>query len=330
MTFTGKLLRLDETLVSIALAQLSGADGTAAFLTAGAGEYGRFPDVPVAAAPPDLFMAAQRYHLWRQLAVQRIVPLGGGLRLKRRQIVEARQNAPSGAVGAAHAAGRPGSNDRLPFMAQGTTPPDLPVAVSRHLIRRQLTVACRVPFLRQRREHGGQIRLSRHSRPSAANGTAIATAAAADAGPPGVPLFTAPPGVPSAARQHMLRRQRPILLRIPLGGQGGIHGGQIVAADPQDAARAVGAPCAACPDTHLGLPGMTGTAMPPDLLMTAPMDIIRRQRSYRRTVWRKPHSGARRRGGWGFLYVFRLYSFASLRFRTSTAIMPMLTAHRPA
>lgn len=49
-----------------------------------------------------------------------------------------------------------------------------------------------------------------------------------------------------------------------------------------------------------------------------------------RTVWRKPHSGARRRGGWGFLYVFRLYSFASLRFRTSTAIMPMLTAHRPA
>ena len=41
MTFTGKLLRLDEMLVSIALAQLSGADGTAAFLTAGAGAGGR-------------------------------------------------------------------------------------------------------------------------------------------------------------------------------------------------------------------------------------------------------------------------------------------------
>ena len=39
MTFTRKLLRLDETLVNSALAQFSGADGTAAFLTAGAGDY---------------------------------------------------------------------------------------------------------------------------------------------------------------------------------------------------------------------------------------------------------------------------------------------------
>lgn len=90
MIFARKLSQLSKVPVSSALAEFSRTDRTTAFLTAGTGEYGRLPDMPVAAAPPDLFMAAQRHHFRRQLAVQRVVPLGGGLRLKRRQIVEAR------------------------------------------------------------------------------------------------------------------------------------------------------------------------------------------------------------------------------------------------
>ena len=63
MIFARKLSQLSKVPVSSALAEFSLTDRTTAFLTAGTGEYGRLPDMPVAAAPPNLFMAAQRHHI---------------------------------------------------------------------------------------------------------------------------------------------------------------------------------------------------------------------------------------------------------------------------
>ena len=78
-------------------------------------------------------MGACRYHLGRQRAVQGRVPLGGDAGLCGCQVIKARQNFLSGAVGAAGAFPGPRSHSGSIGVSHRTEPPNAPLAGGRHL-----------------------------------------------------------------------------------------------------------------------------------------------------------------------------------------------------
>lgn len=123
-----------------------GADGAAAFLRTGAGVDNGFPDVTLAALPPDLAVGPGRDHGRRQRAVEGGVPLGRDLRDPGRQVVKPGQDLRSRAVGAAAALTGPACNPGQIVVAPLTAPPDLPVGAGGDLIRRQSPVFAGVPL----------------------------------------------------------------------------------------------------------------------------------------------------------------------------------------
>ena len=162
----------------------AGTHRASAFLLARSGIDGCFPDVSLAASPPHPLTASRRHHLRRQAAVQRIVPLDGDLRIDRCKIVEAGQNAPSCAVGAAGVFRDPRSDDSLPFVIKGTPPPNLPVAERSDLVWCQAAVSLRVPLRGKARKERRQIILAGHHGFSRADRALGTSAPAQDAGPP--------------------------------------------------------------------------------------------------------------------------------------------------
>lgn len=162
----------------------SGAYGTSTFLLSGSGVDGCFPNMPFSAFPPYPFMASRRHHLWGQTAVQRVIPLGGDLRIERCKIVEASQNAPSCAVWAAGVLYSSCCNDGLPFMTKCASPPYLSVAEGSDLIRSQTSVALRIPLCGDVWKERRQIILAGHHSLPSANRASRASASAEYASSP--------------------------------------------------------------------------------------------------------------------------------------------------
>ena len=107
----------------------SSADGAAGGTASGSGIDRSLPDVALSAAPPDLFIAAQGHVPRGEAFVQRLVPLLGQLWPESSQVVKARQDFFTGAVGAAAALFlASGERSRLPAVALLAEPPDFFVA----------------------------------------------------------------------------------------------------------------------------------------------------------------------------------------------------------
>lgn len=162
----------------------SGAYGTSAFLLSGSGVDGCIPDVSLTASPPHPFMASRRHHLWRQTAVQRVIPLRGDFRMKRSKIIKTSQNAPSCAVWAAGVLYSSCCNDGLPFMTKCASPPYLSVAEGSDLIRSQTSVALRIPLCGDVWKERRQIILAGHHSLPSANRASGASASAEYANSP--------------------------------------------------------------------------------------------------------------------------------------------------
>lgn len=107
----------------VCCAHLSGADGAAALLRAGARIDDGFPHVSHGALPPDLFAAAGRDHLRCQRAVERRVPLRGNAGTERFQIVEAFEHLASRAIGTSGLALRARRDRGAVEMPQLAAPP---------------------------------------------------------------------------------------------------------------------------------------------------------------------------------------------------------------
>ena len=171
----------------------SGTHGASAFLLAGSGIDGCFPNMSFAATPPNPSVTSRRYHFWCQRAIQCIVPLGCNFRVDRCKIVKARQDAPSCAVWAPGVFYSSCSNDGLPFMAKCTSPPDLPAAEGSDLIRSQTSVALRIPLCGDVWKERRQIILAGHHGLPSANRASRASASAQNACPPRMASIAFPP-----------------------------------------------------------------------------------------------------------------------------------------
>ena len=162
----------------------SGAYGATAFFAAGSGVDCRFPDMSLAALPPDSLSAPRRYHFRRQTTVPYIVPLGGNLRIAHGKIIEACQNTPAGTIGAAGVFRSSRGNDSLPFVAKCASPPDLLIAEGCYLIWLQPAVSLRVPLCRELRKACRQIIFTGRHGFSRANRASRASGSAQDSCPP--------------------------------------------------------------------------------------------------------------------------------------------------
>lgn len=121
------------------------AHRAAAAVSQRAGIYDGAPDVALRTAPPHAAVASGSHHFRRQTAVQVLRPLCSYLGFPRREVIEAWQCTPSGAVRAA-AALAAGAYTRTIFVPDGTAPPHAAITVFRHVLRRERTVALAVPF----------------------------------------------------------------------------------------------------------------------------------------------------------------------------------------
>mgnify|MGYP006968329999 CR=1 FL=1 len=256
----------------------SGTDRTAAFIFSGSGVDNRFPDVSFAAFPPDALMAARRDHFRRQAAVERIIPLCSQLWKERCKIIEASQNTPACAIRTSGVFHGSGCDDRLPFMAEHTSPPDLFVAVGRHLIRFQTAITLSIPFRSEIWKERKQIIFAGNGSFAAANRASAAAYPAQNACAPRMTVFAAPPHILLTACQHIGWLQGSIFSSIPLCGKCWIHRGKIVITNPQDTLGAVRAFSAVRTDAHLALPCVSVFAAPPHLLMAAAVNLVRCQR----------------------------------------------------
>ena len=147
----------------------------------------------LAAAPPDLFVAARGHHLGRERAVQILRPLCGDPGLLRREVVESGKHAPPGAVRAVAPACVPRRDDRLELMPQRTAPPHAAVAVRRDVLRRERRVLFRVPLLREPRVGRCEVVFPRVYALARTVRAAGASGARRYARPPLVPVRAAPP-----------------------------------------------------------------------------------------------------------------------------------------
>ena len=251
------------------------ADGAAAEIAAGPGEHHRAPDMAVATAPPDLFVAARRHHLGRERAVQILRPLCGDPGLLRREVVEPGQHAPPGAVRAARPSGAPRRYRRLIRVALGAEPPDLAVAVRGDLLRRERGVKRRVPLRREPRLSRGQIVEARE------HGLARAVRAARALHPgrhPRLPYMAAraaPPDLARRGREHVPGRQRAVLLAVPFRGEGGVRRGEVVLARAELAVRADGAARPGDAGLHGRAPAVALRALPPHVAVASWKDDVR-------------------------------------------------------
>lgn len=115
-------------------------------LGAGAGIDDGFPGVVFRAEPPDLAAAPGRDLGGEQGAVQGGMPLGCDGWVEGRQVVEAWQDLPARAVGAAAVAPGAVGDGGAVAVAAVTKPPDPLVAAVGDSLRGQGRVACRVPL----------------------------------------------------------------------------------------------------------------------------------------------------------------------------------------
>ena len=219
--------------------------------------------MPLTAAPPHTFMASGGHHFRRQIAIQCVMPLSGGIRVERRQIIEAGQHFLSTAIGTGGTVEYPGRYRCLPGMSQLTPPPHFFIAVRRYCRRCQCTVFCHVPLRGKLGIEAAQVVEALLRLMPGADGAATATGTADDTGVPDVSVLAAPPYIASAAGQDLIRAQGAVPLWIPLGGKLRESGLQIVAAHRQPSPGAHRTARALYAAAYLRLPRVPMCALPP-------------------------------------------------------------------
>lgn len=254
----------------------AGADGTAGGAVGAAGDA-RLPDVPGGALPPDFFVAGWGDLVGREGAVQGLLPLARESGIAAGEVVETCQDFVPAAIGAACAAEAAGGCG-LPGVAPVALPPDLAVAVGRDLLRREDAILFKMPLGGKGGMARGEVVLSGHDASAGANGTAPACDPAGDARLPDVALIALPPDLALAACTHIAWCEGAVLFRMPLSGNVGVGGGEVVhpwfhlpagAHRTASAAQGAGLDC--------GLPGVALRALPPDAPRAASADILRRE-----------------------------------------------------
>ena len=239
------------------------ADRTAGAVALGPGVDKRLPHMALAAAPPDLLIAAKGHILRPQLPVQRLMPLLRQLRLQGPQVVEAGQHLPPGAVRAPRALLlRPGENHSLPAVAQGAAPPDLVMG------RRQdpggvQVVLLTIPLLQNIRPQGRQVRLAGNGPLARAIGTAAALHRhAGNDRFPFMALFADPPHLPVRTRCDLPGSQ--LVLRIPELQNMGMGRRQVRFTGDGIPPGTIGTGRPGLDGIHRRLPGMAPLTAPPD------------------------------------------------------------------
>ena len=188
-------------------------------LGAGAGIDDGFPGVVFRAKPPDLPAAPGGDLGGEQGAVQGGMPLGRDGWVEGRQVVEAWQDLPARAVGAAAVAPGAVGDGGAVAVAAVTKPPDPAVGAFCDLVRRQVPVFVWVPLGRQPRKACRKVVLPRLDPPPRAVGAARTPDPGADHGFVVVASLTAPPDPLVAAVGDSLRGQGRVACRVPLGEQ---------------------------------------------------------------------------------------------------------------
>ena len=250
----------------------------AACATHAAGGCG-LPGVARLTLPPDLAVAVGRDLLRREGAILLRMPLGGRGGMARGKVVLSGHDASAGADGTAPACGTAGDTG-LPAVACGALPPDDALAASADIARREGTVLRRVPLGGEGRIDGGKVVCPGLHAVAAADGAACAAAGAGlDLGLPDVALGTLPPDAPLAAGTNVLRREGAVLRRMPLGGESGMGGGEVVRSGLHLAAAAHGAATVVGgAGVDSGGPGVARLTAPVHALLAAVGDGRRRER----------------------------------------------------
>ena len=193
-----------------ALLHSAGAHRAAGFLHSCAGVHHRFPDVPLAAAPPCLACAPAGHILRRQIAVECRMPLLCQLRLHRGKIVIPCQHPAVRAIRALACPHRPRGDRRLILMLLFAPPPYDTVAARRHHLRRKRTVFRRMPLCFDGRMARLQIVFSCEYRFALAHRAAAPVRAVSNARAPFVSPFAPPPHPARCVRGHVPRRKRTV------------------------------------------------------------------------------------------------------------------------
>jgi len=145
------------------------------------------------------------------------------------------------------------------------------------MVRPKAVVAGGVPLRGGGGERGGKVVEPGEYRPSSMNGaTGAFGGSAPDRRLPFVPQFAAPPHLSLAARGYLIRSKIAVLRRMPLGGNVGEAGGEIVVPGehcPPGMNRATAAPRGAVVDRHFPLVPLL--AAPPHLFHAAHRHLIR-------------------------------------------------------
>lgn len=236
-------------------------------------------------APPDFPAAPGGDVGWGEVAVEGLVPLVGQGREAGRQIVEAGQDFPVGAVGTAAVVPGAVGNAGLVAVAFWTAPPDAAVGAFGDLLRGQRAVFHGVPLGRQGGTAGGQVILPGLDFPAGTDGTACPLLDPRDdAGLPAVPLGTAPPDFSVRAAGDLAGRAGAVLDRVPLGRQERVLRRQrrLLRQDLTIGAVGTARPPHSCAD-H-GLVCVALVTAPPGPLSAAAGDRLRGQRRVARRV----------------------------------------------
>lgn len=189
-------------------------DGAAAAVDA-AGNAGLVV-VAFGAVPPDFAPGAGDDVGRGEDAVFRWVPLRGKVWIKTCEIVVPSLNLLISANGTTSTIDT-GFHLCPPLVTLLTAPPSQAMAAGQHLVRSEIAVFRRVPFLRQIRIAGGEIGFTGNGQTPAAIGTSSAAACAGVHGSlPAVPIGAAPPNTLFAAIADRIRGERSVSCIIPL------------------------------------------------------------------------------------------------------------------
>ena len=228
--------------------------------------------------PPHFTVRGGRHVCRLQSIVFLTIPLGGNSREIAGQVVLSGKHCLARAVGAAYSADT-GGNHRLPLMAFSALPPNLAVGACQHIGGHQTAVFGGVPLTGQFRPNAGQVVDAGQQCPVGTDRTAAARNTGFHHGPPFVFLFADPPHCPVAPNGNTVRGKGTILLRVPLGGNIGPLGCQIVFSRTGPLPDAVGALCSrSCPGVNGGFPFVAPFTSPPNFLAAAIGDAMRSQR----------------------------------------------------
>ena len=242
------------------------------------GADGRPPAVAQRAPPPGGAVAVGGDLLGREGPILLPVPLLGQLGEEGGQVVLPRHHLLAGAHRAACASAGPGGNGRLPYMALGALPPDLPAAAGHHVLGPQVPILGGVPLGGQVGVLGGQIVVPGADLPAGAVGAARPRRPGLDPGIPHMAVGTLPPHPAVAAPENLVRGEVPVLGGVPLLGQVREPGGQVVKPRSGALAGAVGAAALSPgPGVHCRLPHMALFTAPPEFLAAAVGDGVRGQ-----------------------------------------------------